>query len=75
MKKPIIEIAEAILTIVISLIKIVRYLWIKFCVKFLKGVCRIETPTYRKYWERRSKRIQRMLDKEHQERELSVANV
>ena len=74
MKKPLFDIAEVILTIILSLFKIIRYLWIQFCVRFLKGVCRIETPTYRKWWARRSKKLQKMLDKEHQNREIAMAN-
>lgn len=74
MKRPLLDIAEAIVTIIASLILIVRYLWTQFCVRFLKGVCRIETPTYRKWWARRAKKIQKMLDKEHKERELAVVN-
>lgn len=72
MKKPLLKIAEAVLTIIASLFLIIRYLWLKFSVNVLKRMFDVETPTYRKWHQRRVDRIQKALDKEHG---LAFANV
>lgn len=59
------SIAEALIMIIAALYKIERRLYFKFSRYVLKRYFGIETPIYRKWHDRRAKKIQLALDAQH----------
>lgn len=71
MKQTSIEILNAILTIVVGILSLIILLirkgWLKVSRNILKPYFGIETKAYRKWHDKRSARIQKLLDKEHKD--------
>ena len=65
MKKHFINILNAIFTIIESIYWIFRRLYFNFSRYILKPYFDVETPIYRKWHDRRAKRIQALIDQEH----------
>lgn len=69
MKKELLNALEASATLILSLIGIiviaVRKGWFKLSRRVLKPYFGIETGAYKRWWARRSKRNQELLDAEH----------
>ncbi len=74
MKQTSIEILNAILTIVLGILSLIvlfnRKVWLKVSRNILKPHFSIETKTYRKWHDKRSARIQKLLDKEHKDNNI-----
>lgn len=69
MKQTSIEILNAVLTILVGILSLVilfcRKMWLKVSRNILKPHFGIETKAYRKWHDKRSAHIQKLLDKEH----------
>ena len=69
MKQTSIEILNAMLTILVGILSLIvlfsRKTWLKVSRNILKPHFGIETKAYRKWHDKRSARIQKLLDKEH----------
>ena len=76
MKQTSIEILNAILTILVGILSLIilfcRKMWLKVSRNILKPHFGIETKAYRKWHDKRSAHIQKLLDKEHKENHLQV---
>lgn len=72
MKQTSIEILNAVLTIVVGILSLIillnRKAWLKVSRNILKPHFGIETKAYRKWHDKRSARIQKLLDKEHKDK-------
>lgn len=71
MKQTSIEILNAVLTIAVGILSLIILLirkgWLKVSRNILKPYFGIETKAYRKWHDKRSARIQKLLDKEHKD--------
>lgn len=71
MKKTSIEILNAVLTILVGIVTLIlcarRIVWLKVSRNILRPHFGIETKAYRKWHDKRSARIQKLLDKEHKD--------
>lgn len=71
MKQTSIEILNAVLTIVVGILSLIILLirkgWLKVSRNILKPYFGIETKAYRKWHDKRSANIQKLLDKEHKD--------
>lgn len=69
MKKTSIEILNAVLTILVGIVTLIlcarRKVWLKVSRNILRPHFGIETRAYRKWHDKRSAHIQKLLDKEH----------
>lgn len=68
MTKKIVNIFAAIFQVIAALYHLLRYAYVKFSIKVLKPHFGIETPAYKRYWAKRSAKIQEALDKEHEKK-------
>lgn len=71
MKQTSIEILNAVLTILVGILSLIilfcRKMWLKVSRNILKPHFGIETKAYRKWHDKRSAHIQKLLDKEHKD--------
>lgn len=71
MKKTSIEILNAVLTILVGIVTLIlcarRIVWLKVSRSILRPYFGIETRAYRKWHDKRSAHIQKLLDKEHKD--------
>lgn len=78
MKQISIEILNAVLTILVGILSLVilfcRKMWLKVSRNILKPHFGIETKAYRKWHDKRSAHIQKLLDKEHKENQHTVGH-
>lgn len=65
MTKNLIQIAEGLVQIIAGIYKIVRRVYFKFSRNVLKRYFGIETPIYKRWHDRRAKKLQQLLDAEH----------
>lgn len=65
----IIAVAKVLGALLLLAVRFGHLMWLKLSIA-LKRYLAIETPTYRRYWARRSKRIQKALDRERDMREM-----
>lgn len=76
MKQTIFDILNAVLTILVGIISLIllfsHRMWLKVSRRILKPHFGIETKTYKKWHDKRSARIQKLLDKEHQRNIISA---
>lgn len=79
MKQTSIEIFNAVLTIVVGTLSLIillsRKVWLKVSRNILKPHFGIETKAYRKWHDKRSARIQKLLDKEHKNKNNTISFV
>lgn len=76
MKQTIFDILNVVLTILVGIISLIllfsHRMWLKVSRRILKPHFGIETKTYKKWHDKRSARIQKLLDKEHQRNIISA---